>query len=108
MAFLVNLIRTIGKPIANVINNVVQALDDSGKGREEIAKRYGLIGRVYGGGIEQFPSTTTTSLDYRTVPLDDMTPEEREASSALFAIDRVREMNILLKEIPLLVRRVHL
>lgn len=102
MAFLVNLVRTIGKPIANVINGIIQSLDDSGKGREEIARRYGIVGR-FNGDIDRyrFPSETT-SLDYRTVPLDDMTPEEREAASALFAIDRVREMNILLKEIPLL------
>lgn len=94
MAGIWNLIKNIGKPIANVINGIIQSLDESGQGREEIARRYGLIGGRYNYDVRP--------LDIQTRPLEEMTPEEQEAASALFAIEKVKEMNILLKEIPLL------
>lgn len=94
MAKIWNLFKTISKPISNIINNIVQSLDESGQGREELARRYGIIGlRSY---------NDVQPLSRETIPLDAMTPEEKEATNALYAIEKVKEFNILQNEIPLL------
>lgn len=98
MAAIWNLIKNIGKPVSNVINNIIQSLDDTGSGREEIARRYNIGIRRYNYDVKPL----AMKADTRTLPLDDMTQEEQNQVSAIYAIERVMEFNLLQNEIPLL------
>lgn len=96
MAAIWNLIKNIGKPISNVINNIVQSLDSNGEGREEMARKY----RTRGYNYEVLPLAMKANIF--TTPLDEMDTEEKEVMSTIYAIERVRDFNTLQNEIALL------
>lgn len=98
-SFIFDLIKNIGKPVLNTINNIVQSLDADGSQRQQLAMRYGL--RTLPANVKG------VALDHYTRALDSSNPqyasiEEEEAASALFAMQKVREFNVLQNEIPLL------
>lgn len=98
-SFIFNLIKNIGKPVLNTINSIVQSLDSDGSERQNLALRFGL---------RTLPALKSgVSLDHYTRALDSGTPqyasaEEEEAANALYAMQKVREFNVLQNEIPLL------
>lgn len=105
MAFILDIVRKVGKPFMNVVNGLVQSLDADGTGRERVARRYGLTIPLSSTTI---PIQNSTGVNYDLVgqvgvqgrgmiPLDD---EATAAADALFAMEQVRNMNVLLNEIP--------
>ena len=96
LSTILNILRTVGKPVANAINGVIQSLDADGNGRlHAINAMRQQDGR---------PLLTTNAMrgnlrDVVTV-LGDATPDESDAASAAVAAQHARDLNIMLHEIP--------
>lgn len=96
-----NVVKNVGKPLLDSINNIVQSLDGDGAQRERLARRYGLTTMLFPPrGQASLPAGLIDGLDHEVRPL--ASDEERDAVNVVYAIEKVRELNVLQEEIPFL------
>lgn len=98
---ILNGIRRFGKPIANVINGVIQSLDATGEGRYRVMNDIRLARGLPILTLDGYPKTLASGEEnaYMRV-LGEASADEREEAAAVYTAEQARGMNVILNEIP--------
>lgn len=100
-----NAIKTIGKPILNTVNSLVQSLDADGSDRQRMFRqgwgRNSPLISGLGGGFT--PLGGMRALDMNSDKGEvAIAEEDQEVLNTAYVIKKVREMNVMINEIPFL------
>lgn len=98
---ILNVVRKIGKPVANAINGVIQSLDADGAGRVSVLNRMRLLnGRGLARADDLLRPLNKGEGYINFLGDNGVSAEEADEAAAVYTAEQARGLNVMLNEIP--------